>query len=171
MSLTATINLDVQAVNRTALDLSAAQDTVNQLLQLCSLTSGTGANKCDSIFHDQRTLTSSATETHDLFDFGGARDALGNTFANLAIKALVVQVVSGNALTVGAEGTAAAWNSLTGSDTVGVSVPALGALVAIAPGAAGYAVADTSNHLLKITNTASGSTVYNIIVIGASAAS
>ena len=171
MSLTATISLDVQATNIGSPDLSSVRETVNALYTLCALTNGTGANKADAIFTDQRTLTSSATETLDLFDFGGTLSSLGAAYANLAIKALYIQIISGNALTVGAEGSAAAWNSLTGSDTVGVSLPALGTLVAIAPGAAGYAVADTTNHLLKITNTASGSTVYNIIVIGASAAS
>lgn len=147
------------------------------------LSNGTGAaGKVNQIYAAQRTLTAGSNERIHLYDFAGALDGVGNAFALATIKALVIQnldvLLETNSLTIGNDNTSAAWTSFLGNQTntivlpggVPANAPAPaypgGSLVVVAPGATGYAVVNTTNHLLKILNNGSSSVSYNIVVIG-----
>jgi len=155
-----------------ALDLGTGSST-GALSAAVTLTEGTGINQANRKFEDTRTLTATTAETIDIFDFGGVTDPHGRAYTLSKVRKLIIKNTSttaANLLKVGGEGTAAAWNSpFGGDDTSLLVVEPGGILVLEAPSAAGYAVADTSNHLLKIENMGSTSTIYNIIVVGSQA--
>lgn len=190
-ALTATAKATIIHSHTNPLDLTTPVDALSKTIAN-AFTSGTGANKANLVWSDRRSLAAAASETIDLFDLaidGGAAqlDALGLAFANLALKALCIQIVdsSGNAIAtpvageimkIGGEGSAAAWQSMfhvsgTLSDTAGMTIAPAGTLLVIAPSALGQPVADTSNHLLKITNSGAAIMYYNIWILGTTAAS
>ena len=55
------VTAQIDATYRNLLDLSTPVDTISERTKI-ALASGTGANSADLMFHDQRTLTASATE-------------------------------------------------------------------------------------------------------------
>lgn len=170
LSTSATLNLSWTFTN--PLDLTTPRDAGALVLALAELTDGTGANQANTIWHDQRTLPTATAETIDVYDFGGGTPStLGTAIANAKVKLLLIQNThASDSLTIGGEGSAAAWNSPFGaSDTATMTLPAGGTLLLVAPSAAGYTVADVSNHLLKINNPGANSVTYKIVVIGATA--
>lgn len=172
MALTGTIRVLTNLTNTQSLDLSTPRDDI--AVELAStLTSGTGANQANSVFTDRRTLASSATDDLDVYDFGGTRDALGQVFTNARVKAIIVYnraSTAGENIRVGGNGTSAAFNvPFNASDDASVVVGPGGVLAMINPSAAGWAVADSTNHLLRITNAGAGSIDYDVIIVGANA--
>lgn len=147
-----------------------------------ALTNGTGANQFDVIWSDQsRTLNASATETIDVYDLGSidigagaGLDALGQAVANAEIVGLVVSVdaSSSGTLLIGGEGSGAAWNSpFNGSDTAVLGpIGANGCVLILNPVDPAFAVADTTNHLLKFAEAGGASSVtYSVGIIARSA--
>lgn len=139
---------------------------------------GVGADQAQRLWQSEgRVLAAAASETIDLYDFGAldigggaGKDQLGQALALSGIKGLVIWNLGtdpspGN-LIIGGEGSAAAWNSLfNGSDTATQVIQPGGLFVFIAPTAAGYAVADATNHLFKLAADG-GDVTYNIRVYG-----
>lgn len=172
-SLTSTIK--VQLTGEYTNDSTGAKDILN-LNANNTLTNGTAANKAQRLWESTgRTLSASSSETIDLYDLasvdigaGAGLDSLGQSFALTGIKAIYIRnhADSGGAIAIGNESTTATFNSpFEGSDTSAVTLEAGGIFLITDPSASGMAVADTSNHLLKITDAGSGST-YDICVIG-----
>lgn len=140
---------------------------------------GTDADQGDRIWADvDRVLGDGTSETIDLFDLGAldigagaGRSALGQAVQFAEICGLLIVVSSGSAgsILIGGEGSAAAFNALTnGSDTAVIGP--------VGPGGCRFfyertnpalAVADGSNHLLKIAATG-GDATYSIAVFGRS---
>lgn len=163
------------------LDGGSISATANQGFGVSpTLESGTTANKADVIWSDTgRSITSGANDDLDLYDLGAVdigagagRDAVGQSIAIAEVVAVLIvnkSTSTGNLL-VGGEGTTAAWNSpFNGVDTTVFGPLKPGGFVAFSsPTDPAYAVADTSNHILRLT--ASGGAVeYNITILGRSA--
>lgn len=169
--VTATANLSSLLTN--ALDLSTPRDLLDLSFSLASLTTGVGANAGNQVFHDTRTLASAATENIDMYDYAGALDGLGVALTMARVKVLIIHnksTTASDVLTVGGEGSAAAWNSpFNASDTAKMTIRGGAHFILTAPDATGYAVVDVSNHLFKIVNDGAGSVTYDIVVIGANA--
>lgn len=173
-SFSATLTAALSWAFTNPLDQSTPRDAAALALTLAELTNGTGANQANTIWHDRRTLASAASDTIDLYDFGGGTPSpLGTVIANAAIKFIYIKNRSATAtdvLTIGNDSTTAAWNSFfNASDTNAITLRGGASLLIAAPDASGYAVADTTNHLLKILNSGAGSVDYDIVVIGATA--
>ena len=179
-SLTATIKASVDGNYTNTLTDSGGTVAVN-LAKAVSLafTEGTTTGKADKIWSSTaRTLTGSTSENIDLYDFGGidigtgsGEDALGNPLTLADIVAVIIEnnpTSTGN-LTIGGEGSAAAWNSIfNASDTAEVGpLPPGGVFLIAARADPAFAVADTSNHLLKIASSAN--LTYDIYIVGRSA--
>ena len=153
---------------------SGGTDTFSKVIT-DTFTSGTSANQATREWEDDRTLTTGATENIDLFDFGtldigggAGLDSLGQALALTGIKGLLIQnsASSGGNLLIGGEGSAGAWNTLfNGVDTSVIKLPAGASIMVSIPTASGLAVADTSNHLLKMANDSGGCT-YTVHLIG-----
>lgn len=145
-----------------------------------ALTSGTGDDAADRIWSDTgRAITSGANDDIDVYDLGSidigagaGRDAVGQTVTLAEVVAFLIvnKSTSTGTITVGGEGSTAAWNSpFGGSDTAtfGPIKPG-GFLFAYSPDDPAWAVADTSNHLLRIA--ASGGNVeVDVCILGRSA--
>jgi hypothetical protein len=151
------------------------------------MTSGTGLNKVNQVYQFQRVLASGGSALDSISMYNGAITNTGGTSGNVAtavdgcgvalafanIKLLVIQNLSATAsdvLSVGNDGTSAAWVSPFGANTHLVKIRGGASLVLVAPDATGYAVVNTTNHLLKVlASTAVGAITYNLIAFGATA--
>lgn len=148
----------------------APPGSVLSLAGQIDLSSGTAAGQADKVFADQRTLAASATEDLDLA--GSLADAFGATITFVKVKALLVRAAVGNTNNV-VVGAAASnpWATLLNSTGTVALRPGAGFLAwAGAADATGYAVTASTGDLLKIANSAAGTSVtYDVAVIGTSA--
>lgn len=173
MSLSASIGLTLNISAATTQDFGTAVHEIIQSLALASLSTGSGLNQANYVFADRRSLNASTAENIDMYA-PAVRDALGQTLTLSKVKALYIHNRGGSTLSasdivaVGGEGSAATWNSpFSGSDSFEMSLEPDGKLVLISPSAAGYAVANTTNHLLKVENLNGAQAItYDIIIIG-----
>lgn len=174
-TLNASLNANLQNVD--ALLNTASFSLNQQSLLAISLATGTGAAKANLAMATQRTLASSASDSVSMYNWafnGGSAgtDGIGAAVLFANVKILIIQNTSATEsdfLSVGNDGTSAAWVSPFGANTHLVKIKGGSSLVLVDPGAAGYTVVNTTNHLLKILNSGAGSVTYNLIAIGATA--
>lgn len=167
MGLSAKLSTHLVATLTSALDLSTATDPLNYSLNL-DISTGTGANQADMMWHDQRTLAASATENLDLA--GSLTNAFGTTQTFARIKAVIVAAAAGNTNNVNVirEGTNGVPLFLALAD--GIAVRPGGIFLWAAPDATAVAVTGGTGDLLTFTNSAGSTSVtYSVIIIGASA--
>lgn len=129
-----------------------------------SLTSGQDANEADTVWHDERTLASGASETLDLENL--IWDLLGNTvYQTLSrVKAiLIVNESTADSLRVG-NAASNAWVGPFGAAAHTVEVPPDSPLLLVNL-QDGWQVNATSSDL-KIANTGAGSITYQIVILG-----
>lgn len=138
-----------------------------------TLSGGTGLNQFNRGWQSKGRVLASATEDIDLYDLGSldigagaGEDALGLPLAATAVVAICIEnrATSAVNLLVGGKATAAAWNSpFNADDNAKLSIPPNGGVLLWCVSASAFAVADTSNHLLKI-EASGGSATYDITV-------
>jgi hypothetical protein len=169
MSLTSSCTLALNAIALSGPAIGSSTYALAETLTAAALTTGAGANQASYIWTARRTLLTTASESLAM-ETPAARDALGQTLALTKIKLLYIKnrsVVVGDTLVIGGEGTGAAWNSLMNvSDTKKLVLQPGGTLLVVAPSAAGYAVAASTNSLLKIENPGAHTVEYDIVIIG-----
>jgi hypothetical protein len=168
MPLDANVTVAVSGQHTTLLDLGPAAFPI-ALARAYATTNGTGLGQADRVFTDIRTLTASSTEDLDLA--GVLTDAFGATITFARIKTLLVaadaantnNVIVGNAATNG-------FISWVGGALHTVTVRPGGVLLLAAADATAYVVTAATADLLRIGNSAGGTSVtYTIVLIGASA--
>ncbi len=146
---------------------------------LDELTTGTEATKADRFFISQsRTLIDAAYEDIDLYDFsatdignGTGKDPLGQQQTNAEVVMLLVKNHSDSTgdVVVGGKSTVQAWNSpFNGSDSSTLVVKPDGFVILYGASDPAYAVANTTNHVLKIA-ASGGAVTYDIVVVARSA--
>jgi hypothetical protein len=143
-----------------------------------TFTDGTAANKAQRWWISEgRTLGNGSAEDIDLFDLastdigaGAGLDSLGQGVSMTGIKAIMVTVAAGSSagVIVGNKNATTAWEAaFNGTDTGAVNVGIGGIFLLTDPSASGILVADTTNHLLTITDDGSGSgSTYSIAFCG-----
>lgn len=167
MALTTKLVTSVTSTLTDALDLSTVTDPLAYTLRT-TLTSGTGANQADMLWHDTRTLSASATEDLDLA--GVLVNGLGDTQTFARVKLIMVTAASANTNNVNVTRPAANGVPLFLAAGDGIAVRPGGAFLASAPDATAYAVTAATGDLLTFTNSAGSTSVtYSVIIIGASA--
>ncbi len=153
-----------------------------------AITNGTGANQADRAWaigvgdDNPRTLASGANEDLDLYDLaaidigaGAGKTALGQDWTLAEIVAVLFHVDpdSDGTMVIGGGGAATALNSFfNGSDSAQLGpFGADGGVLLWNHGVANaFAVADVTNHLLKITEASAGGVLsYRAVVLGRSA--
>ena len=164
-TLATTIRFQIACDYVNGLDLSNVTDKLDQDWGF-SLTTGTGDDKADLLFHDTRSLTATS---EDLDIVGTLTDAFGDTLSMVVVKGLMVKnnnTTNGEDLLVG--GAAAnGFISWVGDATDKVRIRADGIMALFAP-QDGYAATAGTADALKVD--AGANTVsYSIILIGASA--
>lgn len=152
-----------------AIDFTTGIAPLSRTYQL-QYSTGTGAGAADRIWHDQRTIAASGTDSLDLA--GVLLDVFGATVTFARIRALVVQAASGNTNNVIVGGAAAnGFITWVGAATHTVTVRP-GGFLCLANGltdATGYAVTAATGDILQIANSGAGTSVtYDVILIGAS---
>ncbi len=167
----ASLSLVIKCTSHLDRDLSKTDDPMS-LSFIQSIASGTAANQGDRIFHDTRTLSAASSENLSMFDFGGAVDPVGQTYALSRVILVIIQnkaTTAGYTLKVGGNGTSAAWVSPFNSVNTDKLIVEPGGIICLYAGStAGYAVVNSTNHLLKIDNANAASVDYNIVIIGSS---
>ena len=146
-----------------------------------TLATGTGDDQSDIFWSSSsRTLADAATETFDMYDLGtlnigagAGKDHLGQSVAFADVTALFIfnntTVANDGKLVVGADGTSACWNSpFDGDDDGKLVIPPAGFVALFSPKDGAWAVADSTNHLLKMA-ASGGEVTYDIFVVGRSA--
>jgi hypothetical protein len=167
MSLTSQITAQLAATVAQTVGLVSATLAVKGE-SVVQLESGTASGKADLVYHAQRTITASSSET---LDFAGSlTDSFGATLTFVKVKAIFIKASSGNTNDVVVGNTAATqFTGPLGGATHTIAVAPNGVLLVSAPNA-GWAVGAGSTDMLKIANSAGGSSVtYDIVVIGTSA--
>lgn len=168
MPLSSKVTVAVAADQTNLLDLATVSAPL-AFARAYATDNGTGLGQADRIFHDRRTLSASATEDLDLA--GVLVDPFGATITFARIKALIIaadpgntnNVIVGNATTNG-------FISWVGAATHTVTVRPGGLLLLAAADATAYAVTAGTADLLKVLNSAGGTSVtYDVVLIGASA--
>lgn len=155
-------------------------DVIAQLAASLSLTEGTTANKADRIMVNKGAanaglpIISGANVDLDMFDMANwspTTDPTRNVVTLAEVVAVLILNLSTSAgdLIVGGNGTGAAWQApFAADDTFKVTVRPGGFLMLAAPNDPAYAVADTTNHLLRLAASA-GNVNYQIAALGRSA--
>ena len=169
MTLSTKLAVGLAAELTSALDLASTESRIDKGWQL-NLATGTAANQADVLWHDERTLTASATEDLDLA--GSLTGLLGGTVTFAKVKLLLVHALAANTndVVIGAAATNA-YVGPFGAATHTIKVPPGGIHVSYAPGTAGLGAVTTSTaDLLKVAN-GGGSTpvTYQIFIVGTSA--
>lgn len=162
LTLQAILKLKGQVEN--AADLTTPIDPIDKDYTI-NFTNGTGANQGNMIFHDQRTLTASATENLDLA--GVLTSKFGTTITFMAVKGILVVAAAANTnnVNVSREGTNGVPVFLALGD--GLPVKPGGVFLWIDPTAAGVAVTAGTGDLLTVANSAGGtSVVYDVWIWG-----
>ncbi len=161
------LTLSLASTQTNPLDLATGQAPLNYLKSI-ALSSGTGTNQADRIWHDQRTLAASGSETIDLA--GALTDVFGATltFARIKMVLIVASAANTNAVNVNREATNGVPLFLAASD--GIPVRPGGLFCWAAPDATAVAVTAGTGDLLAIANSGAGTSVtYDVVIIGASA--
>jgi hypothetical protein len=167
VALASTFTVKAVCELSSALDLASASVPLT-LAEQIQLTSGTGANQADLIFHDRRTLAASATEDLDLA--GALTNALGATLTFARIKAVIVSAADANTNNVNVTRPAANGVLLFLAAADGIAVRPGGVFAWIAPDATAVPVTAGTGDLLTLTNSSSGTAVtYDVVIVGASA--
>jgi hypothetical protein len=171
-----TVQLRLTAEYKNPLTGAVATPIANLIAELAAtLDNGTGADQANQPWASfSRTVASGSPTDIDFYDLGSldigagaGKDPLGQSFTNAELVALFVKNDDNSAanLLVGGNGTTACFNSMFNSDDDGtlVIMPGGGFLI-FAPTNPAYAIADTSNHLLRFAS-ASGTITYHVLAI------
>lgn len=164
-SLTGDLTVDLGTTYLNALDLSSPTDVLAVNKQW-ALTNGVGDEQADAVWHDQRTLATAASESLDLY--GALTGPLGVTVNMVKLKILYIENTSTlYDLKIGGAA-AEEWTSWVGAAGDKVVIKPGGAILLVAPKAAGYSLgAAGANAQLKVENTGAGDCTYKIVVVGA----
>lgn len=167
MALATDIQLKFAATLTSALDLVTASVPLS-VSERFKWASGTGSDQADLIFHDQRTLSASATEDLDLA--GSLSSALGATLTFARLKAILVVAASTNTNNVNVTRPASNSVPLFLASNDGIAVRPGGLFLWVAPDSTAAAVTAGTGDLITFTNSAGSTSVtYDVVLIGASA--
>lgn len=158
-----TVSLLSEIIN--ALDLSTTTDKIERNDNY-TFTDGAAASMIDTHWSDERTLAASATEDLDLA--GGLTDAFGTAITFARVKVIIIIAASGNTNNVQVGGAGSTFINWVANSSDIVNIRPGGILVLVAPDATGYAVTATTGDLLRIGNSAAGTSVTYKIYIGGS---
>ena len=163
-AIRATLSDTIESVTRSAQGSGSAS---------LSFTNGTAINQADVFYQDLgRTISSGNNEDLNLFSMAGfdtTKDALNNVafFENVCGMLVVNTSSSAGDLIIGNNATTAAWVGLLQADTDEILLPADGFLCCGTRDATGWAVANTTSHLLRMT-ASGGNVTYDITLLGRS---
>lgn len=166
-TLDTVITAQITSTLSSALDLATGVVPLDYKKKL-TWTSGTTVDKADLIFHDQRTLGTSATEDLDLA--GSLSSAYGSTLTFVELRALMIFASTGNTNNVNLTRPASNGVPLFLAASDGIPVGPGGMFLWFGPADGKITVTAATGDLITLTNSAGSTTVtYDVIIIGTSA--
>jgi hypothetical protein len=170
-TLTVDLKASLHWLYQEGLDLSTVSDAA-RFEYAKTLVDGTSTDQADRLWHDQRTLSTGASENLDLTALASSLFGNSLTFSFVRVKALLIvnlATAANEDLAVGGAGSGAnAWSApFKGSADAKIAVPADSALLWVNK-KNGWLVVDSSSDTLKIANDGSGSVSYRIAIVGTS---
>lgn len=157
------ISLKIDSLLLSALDLSSAEDPLLVDLKQ-TLSNGTGSGNASQHWHDQRTLTASATENLDLA--ASLTNAFGVTLTFVRVKCIYVKASSSNTNDVQVQRGSSNGVPLFMAASDGIALGP-GEWFVYASPTTGKAITAGTGDILTITNSAgSTSVVYDIVIVG-----
>ena len=166
MAFDARLLLSLTATLTNPIDLTTVSAPLTYSKQF-TFSQGAGLNAADKIWHDQRTIAASGTDSLDLA--GVLTDPFGATVTLARVKGIIIYAATGNTNNVVAGGGSNSLTNWLGGTSPTVVVRPGGILCVLAPDATAYAVTAGTADILQIANSGAGSSVtYDIIVMGAS---
>ncbi|MCX4540495.1 hypothetical protein [Streptomyces sp. NBC_01565] len=166
MGVTSDVGISVSVRNTGTMDLSTPVDTLLKSYGL-HLEAGAGAGKADRVFHDQRTIAASGSETLDLA--GSLADSFGAAQVFARVKAIIFKAAAGNTnnVIIGANGSADFIGLLNAAGTITLRPGMAFAAFASSTDATGMAVTATTADLIKVANSGGTTGVtYDVIIVG-----
>ena len=161
------VRAEVDAIFKNVLDLGTPTDTFLKSTKI-ELSNGTGANSADLMFHDQRTLSASATEDLDLA--GVLASPFGATLTFVELRAILISASSSNTNNVNVQRASSNGVPLFLAASDGLPVPPGGVFLWSCPADGKVTVTAGTGDLLTITNSAGSTSVtYDVVIIGVSA--
>jgi len=160
-----TVKVIVDALLEGGLDIGTGRHKIDSNYST-TLANGTGANQANQMWADTRTISASSNDDLDLA--GVLTNAFGATLTFTSIKAIVVTAASANTNDVIIGGSATnPFETFLGGTSPSVTVVPGGSFAIVNPEATGYVVTAATGDILRLTNSAGGTTVdYDIIIIG-----
>jgi hypothetical protein len=167
MPLDTKLKLSLSSDYTSPLDL-VSRSAPLKMARTLALINGTGANQADRVWSDQISIAASSNNDIDLA--GSLTDPFGTALSFARVKAIIVLAATTNTNNVvvgGASSTFATW--VSGTNPAVIVRPG-GLLVLAATDATAYAVTATSADVLRLTNSAGGtSVVCDVAIVGCSA--
>jgi hypothetical protein len=163
-TLSGSLIVNAKMEHANALDLATALLMLDEVYQ-ADLSNGTGDDQVNELWHDERTIAASGTDTLDLA--GALTSAFGATITFTKIKAIVVIADAGNTNDVVVGGASSnAFQGPFNATTHKINVQKGGAFVAIAPKTGWTVTAGTGDQFLIANGGGTTSVTYRIILIG-----
>jgi hypothetical protein len=161
------VKAEIAATFKNVLDLGTPTDAFTKTSKI-ELSNGTGADSADLMFHDQRTLTASATEDLDLA--GVLASPFGATLTYVEVRAVLISAAAANTNNVQVTRPAANGVPLFIAAGDGIAIPPGGVFLWCCPADGKVSVTAGTGDLLTITNSAGSTSVtYDVVIIGVSA--
>ncbi len=169
-----TLSLDIQAsiqwLFEETLDLSTVSDH-SKVDFLRSVSDGTADGQADKIWHDIRTVASGANDDLDLTSLSQTIHSSVITINLAKVKALFIvntATAAGERLYLDSSVAGALLGPFNGNATSRIEVPADSPLL-LTNLIAGWAVANGTSDVLRVTNDGTGNIDYKIVIVGTSA--
>lgn len=167
-TVTSSINVQLNSILANTLGVAAGQATIQRGL-LKALASGVGADQCDVVYSETKTIAASGTYDVDLT--GALTDAFGAAANFARVKLVAVFADAGNTNNVVVGGAAATqWQGPFGAVAHTVHCAPGGLVVLMRSDATAWPVVGGASDLLRFTNGAAGTSVlFDFIILGCSA--
>jgi hypothetical protein len=167
-TLNTTITAQISATYKNLLDLGTPTDTFLKKTFI-ELANGTSAASADLMFHDQRTLSASATENLDLAG-SLANPLTGATMTFVEIRAVLISAASGNTNNVLFSRPASNGVTLFSAAGDEIKVPPGGVFMWACGADGAIAVTAGTGDIFTVTNSGAGTSVtYDVVILGTSA--
>jgi len=168
-TLSVSAKVSLSSLLQNALDLSTPEDSLPFEFS-DTLATGVGLDGANRVWADERTIATGADDDLDLT--AGLTDAFGATIVFAAIRGIIIYNKGTGVADILSVGAAAAnpIASLFGDVTDKLKIGPGGIKFLWNPSAAGYAVVTDTADILRIHNGGAGDTIYQIIIIGSTAA-
>lgn len=166
-TLKTVVTAQIATTFKNLIDLSTPTDEAT-LTAKVQLSNGTGANSADLQWHDQRTLSASATEDLDLAAV--LTSVFGATLTFVELRAIMIKAAAANTNNVNLTRPASNGVPLFLAAGDGIPIPPGGAFLWTCPADGKVTVTASTGDLLTLTNSAGSTSVtYDVFIVGTSA--